>query len=840
MPNRKLIEACAHAGAVGVVCFLLYLSSLHSYLLFHTLVEISTVAVAFVLFILAWNTRAFLSTDSLKLLGIGYGFIAIIDLVHTLVYKGMSVFAGYDSNLPTQLWISARYLQAATLLAAPLFVRRKINEYLLSGLYFAAVALVLTLTFSDNFPDCFIEGKGLTPFKIFSEYVITAVLLVSLYLFHRTRGAFSDRVYALVAASIVCTIVSELTFTTFLSLYGFTNMLGHLLKLAAFYLIYQALLVTGLREPFDLIFRDLKQTEDALRKARDGLEETVAERTAALRASEEKYRLLFETANDGIFLQDAGGFIDCNQRGAAMYGCRREDLIGRSPANFCPERQADGRLSSAVAAERMRAALQGDPQHFEWQPKRCDGSVFDVDITLSRIQIGSSLCLQAIVRDISDRKRAELDLQRTNRELRAISNCNEALLRADDEQTLLNEICRIVCEQADYRMAWVGFAVHDHACTVRPAASGGVDDGYVTATSFSWGDTEIGRGPCGMAIRNGQSACIQDFATDPLAAPWREKALQRSYRSCVSLPLKDERAATFGVLTIYSTEANAFTAAELRLLEELAGDLAFGICVLRGRAERMRAEAEIRELNLQLEQRVAERTAQLQAANKELEAFSYSISHDLRAPLRAIDGFSSLLLEQCASQLDENGKHNLDRILGSVALMRRLIDDVLQFSRTSTKEMRLTPVDMATMVRDVFSEVDDAADRNIVLRLGVLPPAMGDRMMIRQVLVNLLGNAVKYTARQAEAVVEVDGVAADGKVSYRVKDNGAGFDMRYVDRLFGVFQRLHSTEEFDGTGIGLAIVKRIVERHGGQVSAEGKVGEGATFTFTLPACSASS
>ena len=211
------------------------------------------------------------------------------------------------------------------------------------------------------------------------------------------------------------------------------------------------------------------------------------------------------------------------------------------------------------------------------------------------------------------------ELHRLNRELRAISYCNQILVRAEDEQALLTDICRIICNKAGYRMVWVGYAENDDARTIRPVAWAGAEDGYLEQARITWDNTERGRGPSGSAIRSGESTCIQDFATDPEAPPWRDSALQRGYRSSIALPLKDESDHTYGVLNIYSTEPNAFTPNEIHLMEELAGDLAFGIMFLRTRIERKRMEEKLAKVNEELEQRVKERTRELERRNYELE-----------------------------------------------------------------------------------------------------------------------------------------------------------------------------------------------------------------------------
>lgn len=253
-------------------------------------------------------------------------------------------------------------------------------------------------------------------------------------------------------------------------------------------------------------------------------------------------------------------------------------------------------------------------------------------------------------------------------------------------------------------------------------------------------------------------------------------------------------------------------------------------------SERKHAEEEVRRINQELEHRVAMRTSELQSANKELESFSYSVSHDLRTPLRHIDGYLSLLKESAAPKLDEEDLRHIDTIASATRRMSVLIDDLLSFSRMGRQEMRMANVSLGGLVADVVQAMEpETKGRNIDWHIADLPVVTGDRAMLRVVLDNLISNALKYSSKRPQARIEIGTLPAEGNetVVY-VRDNGAGFDMKYRDKLFGVFQRLHRIDEFDGTGIGLANVLRIVSRHGGRCWAEGKPDEGATFYVALP------
>jgi hypothetical protein len=282
-----------------------------------------------------------------------------------------------------------------------------------------------------------------------------------------------------------------------------------------------------------------------------------------------------------------------------------------------------------------------------------------------------------------------------------------------------------------------------------------------------------------------------------------------------------------------STYINEETITPVRLD---GGEITHFVGVMQDVTERKHAETEIRQLNEQLEERVRRRTSELESANRELEAFAYSVSHDLRAPLRHINGFLELLIKTALPALCDEEQHYVKQIGDSARQMDRLIDDLLMFSRMGQAVIRLERIDLNQLLDEVLAQIEpEVKGRSILWTKGKLPDVYADVSMLRQALVNLLSNAIKYTRPRTPAEIEIGTRPTDSPESVVfIRDNGVGFDMKYADKLFGVFQRLHSSSEFEGTGIGLANVRRIILRHGGRTWAESKPNNGATFFFSLP------
>ena len=419
----------------------LYIISSYNYLLFHSLAEIFSIAIAAGLFMIAWNTRRVLDNQYLLFVGIAYLFVGILDTTHTLVYPGMAVIPGLDTNPPTQLWIAARYTECLSLLIAPLFFRKRLNAEFVFFSYALITLFILSSIFLFHiFPDCYIQGKGLTAFKVTSEYVISGILFGALVLLMIRREEFDARVFKLITLSISATIASELSFTVYVNVNELSNLIGHYLKILSFYFIYRAIIQTGLTRPYDLLFRNL-------------------------RASEERYRGLVELSPEAIFINRDNRIVFINPAALQLFGATSsKQILGKSPydvfhSDYHP-----------IMRDRIRKLLNGLPVDLiEMKIVRMDGTVKDVEAVASPFSDQEGPAIQAILRDITDRKRAEEALLEINETLEKrvrertldLQNLMEQLKRGRDDLRMLASELVLAEERERKRVATV---LHDEIC----------------------------------------------------------------------------------------------------------------------------------------------------------------------------------------------------------------------------------------------------------------------------------------------------------------------------------------------------------------------------------------
>jgi PAS domain S-box-containing protein len=561
--------------------------------------------------------------------------------------------------------------------------------------------------------------------------------------------------------------------------------------------------VTQLAVAIVPVYRVMRRLECALQTSAAELAER--ERVEqALRASEQAFARVFRASPMAIVIGtvEEGRYLDVNDEFERLMGYSRAELIGRTSRELCQWVNAADR---AVLFKQAREP--GGRTGIEACLRRRNGDIIVCELWADIIEFSGQTCMLAVVNDITGRKRAESALEQTFR--RTAGSTGTEFMR------------RLVLELAtalDVKYCFVSELLPvnpERARTLAFCAGGMIVDNI---------EYELAGTPCANVIK--QSVChipadLQQWFPEDRALA------EMQAQSYLGTPVFSNDGTLLGLVSVLDVKPMESSTLAKLLLGTFAARAAAEL-------ERMRFESRMFELNHELERRVGLRTAELESSNRQLEAFSYSVSHDLRAPLHSISGFSNLLLQDYRELLGDEGRRFLERIVVTSKRMTGMINDMLELARLSRRALQLRNADLGEIAGDVLRDLAEVhPDRAVETRVARGVAAYVDPGLMRIALENLLGNAWKFTARSASPRIEFGVLTEAGEPIYFVRDNGAGFDMRYAGKLFQEFQRLHSLKEFDGIGIGLATVRRIIERHRGRIWAESEPGQGATFFFTL-------
>jgi PAS domain S-box-containing protein len=542
----------------------------------------------------------------------------------------------------------------------------------------------------------------------------------------------------------------------------------------------------------------------------ENLETLVAERTKELSESEKRFRTIIEQATDAIFMTDLNGnIIDTNLQACKSLGYSHDELLKLNVTDVDVLFQDKEKLASV-----FKNMVPNEKYTFESVHRKKNGETFPVEINNSLIYLEGNMRVIGFVRDISERKENEQKIVRMSKHYQAL------IEKAPDGIVLIDAGGNFKYISPSARKMF-GYLPTDEI-TGHPAEFTHPNDlpGVLALLqNLMENPADVPTLQYRFTDKNNQWRWVESTFSNLLADPGVE-AIVINFRDITDRKLAEEE------ISKLNQELEQKIIDRTNELERRSRELIDNEAALINLVE---------DLNLKSEELQKSKT-QLEMANRELEAFSYSVSHDLRAPLRAISGFINILIEDYDKILDAEGRRICNVIQSNATKMGQLIDDLLSFSRLIRSEIHQSKIDMEKLVNNVLADFEtfqDLSRKNIEVKS--LPSVSGDPNMLKQVWINLIGNAIKYSSKNEQAHITIGSFFENGENVFFVKDNGVGFNMEYVHKLFGVFQRLHSTSEFEGTGVGLAIVQRIIKRHGGRVWAESEAGKGAVFYFSLPA-----
>jgi PAS domain S-box-containing protein len=570
---------------------------------------------------------------------------------------------------------------------------------------------------------------------------------------------------------------------------------------------------------------ELQCTTEELRTSNEELQiqqNTLIELNQTLHESQEKFFKAFHANPGAMTISDKDEFVDINESYAKLTGYSKNELIGHTSTEL--------NIVSKEQRKKFLTELQekGSIRGMEFDILTKTGEKRTVVSDAEAMILDGKIRTIAFNYDITDSKRNEKELKNTlkeynrlNRTLIALRHSSYAMMHATNEKSYMEDICKIMVDDCGHSMVWIGFT-EEEGKKVLPVAYSGFDKNYLRTLNITYNEEAQGQGPTGTAIRTGKPSICRNMQTDPKFKPWREEAMKRGYSSSIVLPITLEEQ-VIGALNIYSKETNPFSEEEIKLLQELADDISFGLTALR-----------LRIANKIAEQALEESLLEVRRSNSELEQFAYITSHDLREPLRMITSFLQLLEKRYQDRLDDDANEFIGYAVGGAKRLDAMIQDILIYSKITNKERNFTHVNVNNVLEQTYLNLKAAIDENDAeITYKKLPSIFIDEQLMIQLFQNLISNSIKYRTEECPKI-QISANKEGKHWLFCVKDNGIGISENHLDKIFTIFQRLHTHEEYEGTGIGLAIAQKIVHQHGGQIWAKSELEKGTTFYFTIP------
>jgi PAS domain S-box-containing protein len=833
---------------LSVLLLLISLSSSYNYLLFHVIAELSVITISIGIFVVGWNSRGYIKESFFLIIGVSFLFIGIIDLLHTLAYAGMNIFIGYTSNLPTSLWIVARFWQAISLIIALFFLNKSLNLYYLIFLSTISLIILLGLIFLGIFPLCYIEGFGLTPFKIISEYIIDILLVISFIWIYFLRKEFDRRVFMYIIVSIITTIISELAFTFYISVYDFSNLVGHLLKIIAFYHMYKAIIQTGIKEPYNLLFRKISLSEEELKKKAAQLENINVDFSQIFKASL-PLRIIDKNCN----------IIRANDTYINMFEIKREEVIGKKCYDFFPSKYCFSEKCS------MKQILSGKEDYEYVSEIFITGNVNKIFIVHSVPYLnvnGDFLGLIQNFADITGQHEIQRKLKISEYRYRTtFEQSPDGIIILDPETSLPYEFNNSICEMLSYsREEFSKLKVNEYDVleseddtrehidlilenksdkfeTQFRTKSGEIKDISVLTKLVEFSGKKYIQSICrDITEEKRAEEKVEDMARLALENP---NPVLRVDKKCVISANKaskelfeiEEDSIIPKILQQYIDQCFNF---KKNLEIELNIDHEIYTFFFIFNEEK----AYVNIYGLNITERIK--------AKQRLERFVSTVSHELRTPISVLvtssdflDNYSNDVTDEIIQKLKEGMKKN-------IYLLKDLVDDILMLSRIDDRRITLEWKDIKPfdIIQEILLLMEPIGNKkNISFKLNIDPnlTLCADAKRLDQVFRIFIDNAIKYSARNSNVKIsamdsyrgKLNKQNIDG-VLFIFEDTGIGIAEEDLPFLFERFFRSSKVSDIPGTGLGLSIAKELIELHGGLVDVESEFMKGTKFFAFIP------